>query len=135
MARRKARKKKGTGNTAQLAIVMAAVFVAGLFTAWLFLRDDGFIEQVTAARVEQVLLSHGVPDSMAACMAPKLADRLSIEQLEKLNRIAPRDGEFTVPVSAMEALKRMRRVEDGDAVEQLARVSTVCGYEVLTGQS
>lgn len=134
MARRKARRQAG-GNTPQLVLIMAGVFIAGVFVAWLFLRDDGFIEQVTAARVEQVLLSHGVPESMATCMAPKLADRLDIEQLEKLRRLAPRDGEFAVPVSASEAIKRMRRVEDRNAVEQLARVSARCGYEVLMGGS
>lgn len=132
MARRKAR-TANNGNTAQLVLIMAAVFVAGVFAAWLFLRDDGILEQVTAARVEQVLLDNRVPPTMAECMAPELADRLNWEQLQKLKRIAPRDGEFAVPLSTGEAIRRLRRVEDRHAVEQLARVSGKCGLEALIG--
>ena len=40
-----------------------------------------------------------------------MTDRLSINQLRKLQRIAPEDGESAVPLSTSEALDRLRRVE------------------------
>lgn len=109
------------------ALLVVIVLALGV---WLFLREDGLLEQVTEARVEQALLANRVPAPMADCMAPKLVDRLSIGQLVKLERMAPEDGETAIPLSIGEAMARLRRVDDREAVEQLVTVAGGCGVEI-----
>ncbi|MHA7819043.1 MAG: hypothetical protein ACX930_05290 [Erythrobacter sp.] len=111
-------------------IILLVVFAIGL-GAWFLLRDDGVVEQVTEARVEQVLLANGVPPGMADCMSARLVDRLNINQLRKLERAAPQEGETRVPVSTEDALARIRRVDDDQAVEQVVITATRCGAEAL----
>ncbi|MEE4199398.1 hypothetical protein [Erythrobacter sp.] len=113
-------------------IILVAVLLIGL-GAWLLLRGDGVVEEVTEARVAEALLDNGVPPAMTQCMAPRLVDRLSIAQLQKLERLAPRANEGAVPTNLDEALDRMRRVGDDQAVEQLVLVSGRCGIEVGRG--
>ena len=98
--------------------------------AYFVLREDGVLEQVTEARVEQALLANGVPANLAECMAPRLTDRLSIIQLKKLERLAPEEGEESMPRSMGEAMARLRRVDDREAVEQVVRVGGGCGIEI-----
>lgn len=110
--------------------ILLAVFLIGL-GAWIFLRDDGVLEQVTEARVEQALLDNQVPPEMASCMAPRLTDRLSISQLRKLQRAAPQGDEARIPLSTGEALARLRRVEDSKAVKSVVTVAGGCGVELM----
>lgn len=110
-------------------VILVLVFLIGL-GAWLFLREDGLMEQVTEARVAEALLDNGVPPVMTQCMAPRLVDRLSIDQLRKLERIAPGKGEPALPTSTDAALERIQRVDDDQAVEQLALVAGRCGIEI-----
>jgi hypothetical protein len=99
--------------------------------AWLVLRDDGLLEQVTAARVEQALLDNRVPPPLASCMAPRLADQLSIGQLRALERAAPQDGESSVPLSTGEAMARLRRIDDPEAVKTMVGIAGGCGFELM----
>ena len=108
-----------------LGILVAVALIAVL--GWLTFRDGGWLNQVTEDRVEDALILNGVPVGMAECMAPKLTERLSISQLRKLERLAPEDGEGSMPTSASEALTRLRRVDDNEAVEALAVVGARCG--------
>lgn len=114
-----------------LSILVGIALIAGL--GRLTFRDGGWLNQVTEERVEDALLANGVPVGMAACMAPKLTDRLSINQLRKLERLGPEEGESGVPKSASDALKRLNRVEDPEAVRALAVVGTRCGVDSLIG--
>ncbi|MEL7189827.1 MAG: hypothetical protein AAGK17_09785 [Pseudomonadota bacterium] len=111
-------------------IILALVFAIGL-GAWFFLRDDGVLEQVTEERVEQALLDNYVPAPMAECMAPRLVDRLSINQLLKLERLAAQEGEDRVPLSPGKALERLERVDDPEAVKTLGSVAAGCGLDML----
>ncbi len=111
-------------------IILIAVFAIGI-GVWFLLRDDGVIEQVTEARVEQALLDNGVPVNLSECMAEKLVDRLSIGQLLKLERLAPEEGEESVPRSAGAALTRLRRVDDNEAVEQVVRIAGRCSIDLI----
>ncbi|MCK0128900.1 hypothetical protein [Erythrobacter sp. F6033] len=111
------------------AILLAIVLLA--VGGWYVFRDGGLLNQVTEERVEDALLLNGVPLPMAECMAPKLTERLSISQLTKLERLAPEEGEARVPRNFSEALKRLRRVDDDEAVQQLAVVGARCGSESL----
>ena len=113
-------------------IILLAVLGIGIGAYFLF-RDDGVLEQVTEAQVESALLANGVPAPLAECMAPKLTDRLSINQLRKLQRMAPQEGEGALPSSTSDAMERLQRVEDDEAVEQLVRTATSCGIELMLG--
>ena len=110
-------------------IILVAVVAIGVGAVFA-LRQSGFFDRVTEQRVERVLTSNGVPEVMAQCMAPRLVDRLSLEQLEKLERLAPESDEPVLPTSTREALARLRRVDDSEAVRQLASVSAGCAIEV-----
>ena len=110
-------------------IILVAVIAIGVGAVFA-LRQGGLFDRVTEQRVERVLTSNGVPEVMAQCMAPRLVDRLSLEQLEKLERLAPESDEPVLPTSTREALARLRRVDDSEAVRQLASVSAGCAIEV-----
>lgn len=112
-----------------IAIFLAIILIG--IGAWIFLRDDGVLEQVTAERIEQALLDNRVPPAMAGCMAPRLADQLSLGQLKRLERAAPQEGESRVPLSTGEAMARLRRIEDREAVETVVRVAGGCGFELM----
>ncbi len=116
-----------------LLLIMIAVGLLGL-AAWFVFKPEGLLQQVTEERVEEALLANGVPMPMAGCMAPRLTDRLTIDQLRNLEKLAPEEGEARFPMNAAEALNRLRRVGDDEAVEQLARVATGCGLEQLLGR-
>ncbi|MEO0589154.1 MAG: hypothetical protein AAFZ11_01190 [Pseudomonadota bacterium] len=116
--------------------MLRGLFILGLAIvlgggAYVVLMDDGVLEQVTAARVEQALLDNRVPAPMAACMAPKLADQLTITQLRELEALAAREAESGVPQNAREALARLAGLQSEESVRTVAEVGTTCTIEVL----
>ncbi|MEM6266314.1 MAG: hypothetical protein AAF707_02220 [Pseudomonadota bacterium] len=111
-----------------LALLLVGAGVAG---GYMLFSRGGLVEQVTEARVEQALLANGLPAPMAECMAPRLTDRLSIAQLQKLERFAPQDGESAVPTSTGQALARLRRVDDREAIETVVSVAGGCGFDLM----
>lgn len=117
------------GRLLAMLVILALIFGA----AWYLLRDDGVVDQVTEARVEAALLGNGFPEPMAACMAERLVDRLSINQLRKLERLAPQEGESPIPLSTGQAMARLRRVDDRQAVETLVTVGGGCGFDLMIG--
>ncbi|MEO1047256.1 MAG: hypothetical protein AAFW59_02905 [Pseudomonadota bacterium] len=112
-----------------LLVVIALLVGAGV--SFLVFRDNGALERVTAQRIEQALLDNRVPAPMASCMAPRLADRLSISQLRALERAKAQDGESTVPLSTGEAMARLRRIDDREAVEQVVVTAGGCGFDLM----
>ncbi len=112
-------------------LVSILIIVALAGAAWFLLRDGGVVEQVTEERVETALLNNGFPAPMAECMAGRLTDRLSIVQLKKLERLAPEEGENRIPLSTGEAMARLRRVDDREAVETLVTVGGGCGFDMM----
>jgi hypothetical protein len=120
---------QGARRLRLLAILLAIVIIAA--GAWFVLREDGLLERVTAERVEDALVANGMPAPMAECMGTRLVDRLTIEQLRKLERLAPEEGEAAVPRSVNDALDRIGRVDDPQAVEALATSAAGCGIELL----
>ncbi|GMN02639.1 hypothetical protein [Erythrobacter sp. MTPC3] len=111
-------------------VILLIVFLIGI-AAWFFLRGDGFVDQVTEARIEQALLDNQVPAPMADCMASRLVDQLTLGQLRKLERAAPQEGESRVPLSTGEAMERLRRVDDREAIETVAKTAASCGFDLM----
>ena len=105
--------------------VWIALFVIVLVGAaiWYF---AGGAERVTAKRVETALTDKGVPPVLAACMAKRMASELTIEQLRALENLAPREGEPAVPRLPGEAMRRIQRVGDPQAVKITMRAGLMC---------
>ena len=115
-------------------LVIVIALVVGLVGGWYIFYEGGLLDQVTEDRVKTALLDKGVPAPMAECMAPELTQRLTIGQLRELEELRPREGESELPRSTKEALERLRRVEDEEAVRVFAETGTTCGIEILRQQ-
>ena len=110
------------GRFLLLLILLAALGVG----AWLYFGDG--LRIVTERSVEVALVEAGVPEEQAACMAPRMTERLSPEQLRKLQNVAPQEGEAALPRDTAEALDRIRRVDDPEAVEVTVRAAAACAF-------
>ena len=99
------------------------VIVAVGGAIWYF---AGGTQRVTERRVRTVLTDKGVPPVLAACMAKRMANELTIGQLRALEKLAPREGEPAVPRLPGEAMKRIERVGDPQAVRITMRAGVVC---------
>ncbi len=87
--------------------------------------------RVAEDRVETALVEAGLPGETAACMAERMTERLSIDQLRKLERLKAREGEADIPVSLPEYLERVRRVDDPEVIEVTASSAAVCTFSGL----
>lgn len=111
-------------------LLLFLFFLLGL-GAFYVLSGQALLEKVTEARVEQALLDNGAPPPLAQCMAGKLVDQLSIEQLLKLEKLAPEEGEDRLPTSGREAIARLNRVDDPEAVRALAGAGASCSVSMI----
>lgn len=105
-------------------LILLLLVVGIAFGAWFIF--SGGLDEVTEERVETALLDNGVPAPLAECMAPKLVEDLSIPQLLALEELAPQGDETRIPDSPGEALDRLRRVDDSEAVTALVSAGTSC---------
>lgn len=110
------------------AVLVLFVLVLVGVSAWLYF---GGIERVTASRIERTLVARGIPEPMAGCMAVRMADRLSLAQLRRLERLGPDEGESAEPRSAGDLLARLRRVDDPEAVQIAATAAAVCAFGAI----
>ena len=111
----------------KMLIAALAVLLVGIF-AWGYF---GGIDRVTENRIRTALVEQGVPEPYADCIAVRLVDRLTLQQLRSLERAAPRDQEAALPTSFEEALGRLSRVDDPEAVE----ITLKAGFECAIGSS
>lgn len=107
-----------------LVIVVLAVVGIGL---WAYF---GGVEEVTERRVEAALVGAGLPQDQAACMAARMTERLTLDQLRKLEGLAAQEGEASLPLSPGEILARVRRVDDPQAVEVTATAAAICALRL-----
>ena len=107
-------------------LLLLALLAALGVGAWLYFGDG--LRIVTERSVEVALVEAGVPQEQAACMAPPMTERPTPEQLRKLQNVAPQDGEARLPRDAGEALARIRRVDDPQAVEVTVRAAAACAF-------
>lgn len=111
----------------RLWIALLVIVIVGA-AIWYF--ADG-AQRVTERRVEAALTDKGVPPALAACMAERMASELTIEQLRALENLGPREGEEAVPRLPGEALRRIERVGDPQAVRITMRAGVVCALSNL----
>ena len=96
---------------------------AGVF-AW-----SGGFDRLLESRVESSLTDAGVPNRLAACMAPKMVERLSLSQLRDLQMAIPQDA-ASVPV----VLDRLQKSEDREAFEVVLLASGQCAIGSALGR-
>lgn len=113
--------------------VLLFVLFLGMLAAFWVLGGERLLDRVTEARVEQALLDNGAPQPLAECMAARLVESLTIEQLLKLEKLAPEEGENRVPLSPSEAIERLRRVDDPEAVRALGASGAGCSFSIFGG--
>ena len=92
-----------------------AIFLVALLGA------TGCVQQVKESRVKSALTEGGLSESLAACMAHRMAAKLSIKQLRSLQRLnaAPRR-------TISEFASALRRNGDADAVEVTLSSAALC---------
>jgi len=109
----------------RILIVLALLVVGGLV---LWATVGGGLQATVEDRLEDEFVARGLPQPMAECMAGRMAQRLSVTQLRKLENLRAEDGEGDVPLSIAELLERVRRVGDSEVLEVAASSAAVCAF-------
>lgn len=82
-----------------------------------------------ASRVEAALTQAGVSARMAACLAPRLADRLTDDQLRALGRSAKQDPKETGKVGASEIAARLAGTGDPEIIGVVSAAALHCAIQ------
>jgi hypothetical protein len=86
----------------------------------------GCAERIAESRVQSALTGAGVGERTADCMAGRMVDRLSIEQLRRLEELRqPSSG--TREASIADYLQRVRRVGDAEVIAVTTSSAALCG--------
>lgn len=88
--------------------------------ALVLLALGGCAQQIAESRVRSALVDAGLSDRDANCMARRMVDRLTIEQLRKLEALK---GDKR---SIGEYLRAVRRVGDPEAITVTASSAVLC---------
>jgi hypothetical protein len=91
----------------------------------------GLANPLIERQVAGALVQSGLGEERAACMATRVVDRLTVAQLWQLRQgMAPEAGEPTSGYGLGELVKRLRRVEDGEAVAVLTTSAGLCALGI-----
>ncbi len=97
-----------------------------LILAGAALLATGCVERIAEGRVRGALLDAGLSRPNADCMAQRMVDRLTIDQLKKLEAMKAQRGETDKPASLRDFVARVRRVGDGEVVAVTASSAALC---------
>jgi hypothetical protein len=78
------------------------------------------------AAVNRGLVDAGVPSQAASCMAREMAQRLSVEQLQKLSRVADGEGTRLSEMTAAQYVAAARRVGDAEVIVVTGAAAAYC---------
>lgn len=109
----------------RVLIVLALLLVGGIIV-WATL--GGGVQGTVEDRLEEKFVARGLPQPMAGCLAGRMAERLSVSQLRKLERLQAEEGEADIPLGVVELLERVRRVDDPEVVEVAASSAAFCAF-------
>ncbi len=87
---------------------------------------SGCVEAIAESRVRSALSEAGLSDRNADCMAERMVDRLTIDQLRKLEGLKARAGERERPVTLAQYVERVRRVGDAEVITVTASSAGLC---------
>jgi hypothetical protein len=92
---------------------------------------SGLANPLVEMQVKSALVESGIGEKRATCMAERMVERLSIGQLWKLRQgMAPQEGEPEEGYGLGELIKRLRRVDDGEAVAVLTTSAGLCAIGI-----
>ncbi len=86
----------------------------------------GCAQTIAESRVRSALEQAGLSEPHARCMAERMVDRLTIDQLRKLEALGPREGEPRRPAGLAEFVDRVGRVGDPEVVAVTASSAALC---------
>lgn len=85
----------------------------------------GCVQAIAESRVRSALSEAGLNDRVSDCMAGRMVDRLTIEQLKKLERLKTRAAERD-PVTIRDYLSRVARVGDAEVIGVTSSSAALC---------
>ena len=85
----------------------------------------GCVQAIAESRVRSALSEAGLNDRVSDCMAGRMVDRLTIEQLKKLERLKTRAAERD-PVTIRDYLSRVARVGDAEGIGVTSSSAALC---------
>ena len=101
-------------TTARLSLpLVAALLLSGCATA------------IAESRVESALRGAGLGDRTSSCMAGRMVDRLTIDQLRRLEQLRQPSGSAQ-EASVADYLDRVRRVGDPEVISVTASSAALC---------
>lgn len=107
-----------------LWIVVLAVLAGGALFS-------GLANPLVEMQVKSALVESGLGESRAECMAERMVKRLTIVQLWKLRLgMAAQEGEPESGYGLGELVKRLDRVDDGEAVAVLTTSAGLCAIGI-----
>jgi type IV pilus biogenesis protein CpaD/CtpE len=80
-------------------------------------------------RVRTALMDAGLSQPMAACMADRMIDRLSLIQLNKLNGLKKLRGQDMRKVTVEEFLRRTRALQDPEILGVATSSGLICAVK------
>lgn len=87
---------------------------------------SGCVQTIAESRVESALREAGLSARNSACMAERMVDRLSIDQLRKLEGLKARKGEPVRPTTLKGYVERVRRVGDAEVLAVTSSSAALC---------
>jgi len=105
------RKSAGFMNSRPCRLLAAGLLVLSL---------PGCVQKIAESRVRSALVDAGLPEGISACMAHRMADRLTISQLKKLRAL--QGPKRTIP----QYVDAVRRVGDREVLEVTASSAALC---------
>lgn len=91
----------------------------------------GLANPVIEWQVKGAVVEAGMGDKRATCMADRMVNRLTVAQLWKLQQgMAPREGEPEDGYGLGELVKRLGRVDDGEAVAVVTTSAGLCALGI-----
>lgn len=86
----------------------------------------GCVQKIAESRVESALREAGLDQRNSECMAGRMVDRLSIDQLRKLEGLKARKGEPKRPTTLNGYVDRVRRVGDAEVLAVTTSSAALC---------
>jgi hypothetical protein len=107
-----------------VGLVLAMVLAAGALLT-------GLADPLVRWQVKGALIESGIGEKRATCMAERMVERLTLGQLWKLRQgMAAQQGEPEERYGLGELIKRLRRVDDGEAVAVLTTSAGLCAIGI-----
>ena len=109
-------------------LIIGLLLIIALGAGALF---SGLANPLVEMQVKYALVQSGIGESRAECMAERMVKRLTLGQLWKLRQgMAAQDGEPEAGYGLGELIKRLDRVDNGEAVAVLTTSAGLCAIGI-----